>query len=637
MTPGTGAPPSRTGFPFGGGSDLRALHTEELTDLAARIRSFLVERVCRTGGHLGPNLGVVELTIALHRVFDSPRDVLLFDTGHQAYVHKILTGRADGFDALRQRGGLAGYPSRVESDHDVIENSHASTALSYADGIAKALRHRGRRDRAVVAVVGDGALTGGLAWEALNNIATAPYRNLTIVLNDNGRSYDPTVGGLGEHLARLRGDGRVAPKAPAPSPARPALRATAAHAPATVFEAMGLAYRGPVDGHDIGAMEVELRAAAAAERPTVVHCVTVKGRGYGPAESDEADCLHGVGVLDPSTGRPAKAAAPTWTSVFGTEIAAIGAERPEVVCLTAAMLRQVGLDTFARRFPERVFDVGIAEQHAVCSAAGLATGGLHPVVCVYSTFLGRAVDQLLMDVALHSLPVTFVLDRAGITGPDGPSHHGMWDTALLSVVPNLRLAAPRDAARLRGLLREAIAMDEGPTAVRFPKSAVGSDIDALTRMDGLDVLHRSRRLRLDVLLVAAGVMAGPCLDAARELEAQGIGVTVVDPRWIIPINPTLAHMAARHRLAVSVEDCTRTGSMGSMFVQVCADAGITTRLRVLGLPRDFIEHGSRAELLIEHGLTGTRIANEARRALSATVEHGRPPGGQDKESEGDRP
>ncbi|RNL82132.1 1-deoxy-D-xylulose-5-phosphate synthase [Halostreptopolyspora alba] len=589
--------------------DLRATPTECLDDLAARIRAFLVDRVCRTGGHLGSNLGVVELTLALHRVFDSPRDVLLFDTGHQAYVHKILTGRAGDFDSLRQRGGLSGYPSRAESIHDVIENSHASTALSYAEGIATALRHRGRPEGTVVAVIGDGALTGGMAWEALNNIGAGDHGRLVIVLNDNGRSYAPTVGGLFEHLARLReglhGD-----------------RDTSAQPPeATVFEALGLAYSGPIDGHDIIALEAALRAAADRGRPTVVHCSTAKGRGYAPAENDEADHLHGVGVLDPTTGRPVKTPLSTWTSVFGREIADIGAECPDVVCLSAAMVHQVGLGTFAHRFPDRVFDVGIAEQHAVCSAAGLATGGLHPVVCLYATFLNRAVDQVLMDVALRGLPVTFVLDRAGITGPDGPSHHGMWDITLLSVVPGMNVAAPRDATRLRDLLREAIGIDDGPTAIRFPKSAVGPNIDAVARMDGLDLLHRSRGLGLDVLLVAAGPMADPCLQAARELEAEGIGATVVDPRWIIPVNPSLVHLAARHESAVCVEDATRTGAMGTMLAQACADSGITTPVRVLGLPRHFIEHGARGELLAEHGVTGPAIAQAARRLL-----HGSPHG-----------
>jgi 1-deoxy-D-xylulose-5-phosphate synthase len=574
---------------------LRDLGPAELTGLAAQIRGFLVEKVCATGGHLGANLGVVELTIALHRVFSSPRDVIVFDTGHQAYVHKILTGRQDRFGTLRQAGGLSGYPSRTESEHDWVENSHASTALSYADGIAKALALRGEHDRRVIAVIGDGALTGGLALEGLNNLGAAPQRPVIVVLNDNGRSYDPTAGALARHLAALRTRRRRG---------RPVL-----------FEQLGFAYLGPVDGHDIPALESALRRAAATGAPAVVHAVTSKGRGYPPAEADEADRMHGIGVLDPCTGRQVEEPGQSWTQVFEDEITEIGAERPDVACITAAMLQPVGLTKFAGRFPSRVFDAGIAEQHAVCSAAGLAMGGMHPVVCLYATFLNRAFDQVLMDVALHGLPVTFVLDRAGITGPDGASHHGMWDTPILSVVPGLRVAAPRDPRRLRELLREAVAVDDGPTVVRFPKASAGAAIKAAARIDGLDVLHRSVGLPLDVLLIAAGVMAGPCAEAARALRGRGVGVTVVDPRWILPVHPTLVHWAARHRLVISVEDGSRTGGAGAVTAQACADAGVTTPVRVLGLPSRFIGADRRGRLLAEHGLSAQAITATALQAL----------------------
>ncbi len=595
-------------------ADLRSLDHAQLVTLAAQIRGFLVDKVCATGGHLGVNLGVVELTIALHRVFDSPRDVLVFDTGHQAYVHKILTGRRAGFDGLRQADAMSGYPCRAESVHDWVENSHASTALSYADGIAKALQLQGHSDRRVVAVVGDGALTGGLAWEGLNNLSadSGPGRPVIVVLNDNGRSYSPTIGGLARHLGTLR-DRYRRKAAPSTQP-----RASWPHVPETVFEHLGLAYVGPVDGHDIPALETRLRHAQSLNKPVVVHAVTSKGRGYQPAENDDADRMHGIDILDPATGRPAAPGKPTWTSVFGEAITQIGAKRPDVVCVTAAMLQPVGLRTFAARFPCRVFDVGIAEQHAVSSAAGLAMGGLHPVVCVYATFLNRAFDQVLMDVALHRLPVTFVLDRAGITGPDGASHHGMWDTSILSVVPGVRVAAPRDPASLRQLLHEAVDDPAGPTVIRFPKAAAGPDIPAVARMDGLDILHRSAAMPLDVLLVAAGVMAGPCLEAAALLQHRGIGVTVVDPSWIIPVNPALVHLAARHRLVLTVEDACRTGGMGSLLAGACADAAITIPVRTLGLPRAFIQQGGRGDLLSRHGLTAEQIAAVAATGLPDT-------------------
>ncbi|MFD9702444.1 1-deoxy-D-xylulose-5-phosphate synthase [Lentzea sp. NPDC059081] len=574
---------------------LRELPEDRLPALADEIRAFLVDRVCRAGGHLGPNLGVVELTIALHRVFDSPADRIVFDTGHQAYVHKLLTGRQQEFDSLRAPGGLAGYPQRAESPHDHVENSHASTSLSYADGFARAQRLLGEPHRRVVAVIGDGAMTGGMAWEAMNNLGSRGDR-VVVVLNDNGRSYDPTVGGLANHLAALR---------------------TGEHSGQNLFQALGFHYRGPVDGHDIAAVEAVLAETAALDGPVVVHCVTEKGRGYTPAETDEADRMHGIGVLDPVTGKAPASGSRSWSSAFAAELADLAAERPDVVGLTAAMLRPVGLLPMARRFPERVIDVGIAEQHAVTSAAGLAMAGLHPVVCLYATFLNRALDQVIMDVALHGLPVTFVLDRAGITGPDGPSHHGMWDMALLGAVPGMRVASPRDATQLAALLREAVDTSTGPTAVRFPKASVGAEIPAVATIDGLDVLHRTRSRPLDVLLVCAGVMAGPAVQAAEALAAEDIGVTVVDPRWLLPVNPTLVHLASRHQVVLTVEDGERTGGVGAALAQACTDAGVQAPVHNVGLPREFVEHGDRREILAEHGLTADALVRAARTALLA--------------------
>ncbi|WP_256107881.1 1-deoxy-D-xylulose-5-phosphate synthase [Streptomyces sp. ODS05-4] len=581
-----------------GPADLAALTAAELTALAAEIRAYLVDAVSRTGGHLGPNLGVVELTIALHRVFDSPREPILFDTGHQCYVHKLLTGRQD-FSRLRLTGGLSGYPARGESAHDLIENSHASTVLSYADGLARADEVLGRPGRPVVAVVGDGALTGGMAWEALNNIAAAPGRPVVIVLNDNGRSYAPTVGALTGALG--------------------ALRTGTLDEDRGFFASLGLPRVGPVDGHDIVALETALRRAREHGGPVVVHCVTEKGRGYPPAERDTAERFHAVGPIAPDTGEPLAAPPPDWTGVFAREMAALGAENPRLVALTAAMPGPVGLDPFARRFPDRVFDVGIAEQHAVGCAAGLAMGGLHPVVALYATFLNRAFDQLLMDVALHRLGVTFVLDRAGVTGTDGPSHNGVWDMSVLQVVPGLRIAAPRDAARLRALLREAVAVDDGPTLVRYPKGAVGPDIEAVARYGGCDVLATpegslggsGRAGGADVLLVSMGPMAGVCLAAADLLATRGIDVTVVDPGWVRPVDPALLDLATRHRVVVTVEDNGRTGGAGAAIAQALRDADLHLPLRDLGVPARFPAHAGRGEVLAEAGLTAVGIAGEA--------------------------
>jgi 1-deoxy-D-xylulose-5-phosphate synthase len=581
---------------------VRRLPAGRLPELAAQIREFLIDAVARTGGHLGPNLGVVELTIALHRVFDSPRDVLLFDTGHQAYVHKLLTGRQEGFGRLRRAGGLSGYPARSESAHDWIENSHASTALSYADGLAKAFAVRGERGRGVVAVVGDGALTGGMAFEALNNLGAAADRPVVVVLNDNGRSYAPTTGALAAHLARLT---------------RPAAGSGAASRPGNVFESLGLAYLGPVDGHDIAALEAALSRARELRRPVVVHCLTAKGKGFVPAETDDADRLHAVGVVDPATGRPCSAGAPSWTEAFAAEAEILGAERDDLVFLTAAMLRPTGLHPAARAFPGRVFDVGIAEQHAVTSAAGLAMGGLHPVVAVYSTFLNRAFDQVMMDVALHRLPVTFVLDRAGVTGEDGPSHHGMWDLGVLGGVPGMRVAAPRDGATLRLALREAVAHRDGPTAIRFPKGPLPAGLPAEESYAGFDVLRRPSAgvAGRSVVLVTVGAMAQAGCAAAALLEEAGAAVTVLDPRWIQPLSSELLELTACHDLVATVEDGSRMNGFGSRLALALHDAGARVPVRILGLPTAFLPQGRRDAVLAACGLTASGIAEAVRNAL----------------------
>ncbi|MEV6401021.1 1-deoxy-D-xylulose-5-phosphate synthase [Streptomyces sp. NPDC051907] len=615
-----------------GPRDLKALTCAELGELTQEIREFLVHAVARTGGHLGPNLGVVELTVALHRVFDSPADRILWDTGHQSYVHKLLTGRQD-FSKLRGKGGLSGYPSREESEHDVIENSHASTVLGWADGLAKAHQVLGRKDH-VVAVVGDGALTGGMAWEALNNIAAAKDRPLIIVVNDNERSYAPTIGGLANHLATLRttdGYERVLAWGKdvlqhTPLVGRPLYESLHgakkgfkdAFAPQGMFEDLGLKYVGPIDGHDVAAVESALRRAKRFHGPVLVHCLTEKGRGYQPALQDEADRFHTVGVMDPLTCEPlAPSNGPSWTSVFGEEIAAIGAERPDVVAITAAMLHPVGLTEFAERFPERVWDVGIAEQHAAVSAAGLATGGLHPVVAVYATFLNRAFDQLLMDVALHKCGVTFVLDRAGVTGVDGPSHNGMWDMSILQCVPGLRIAAPRDAERLREELREAVEVRDAPTVLRFPKESVGESVDAVLRIGRMDVLRRpDDPADAEVLLVSVGALASVCLQAAELLQGRGIHCTVVDPRWVKPVDEQLAPLAARHRLVAVVEDNSRSGGVGSAVGQALRDAGTDVPLRTFGIPEQFLAHAKRGEVLADIGLTPVEIAGRISAAMA---------------------
>ncbi|WP_345473575.1 1-deoxy-D-xylulose-5-phosphate synthase [Actinoallomurus oryzae] len=610
--------------------DLKRLEPEQLAQLAGEIRDVLVSVVSTNGGHLGPNLGAVELTIALHRVFDSPRDRILFDTGHQAYVHKLLTGRHD-FDGLRRRGGLSGYPSQAESEHDVIENSHASTALSYADGIAKAFQLRGEGDRFVVPFIGDGALTGGMAWEALNNIAAGKDRRVVIVVNDNGRSYSPTIGGLASHLADLRMTRgyehaldlikRTVPKAPVVG----GMAYDALHGikkgikdilqPQAMFEDLGLKYVGPIDGHDEAAVEHALRKAKAFGGPVIVHCITRKGYGYAPAENDDEEHFHSPGLFDPATGRKlAKSGGPSWTKVFSDEMVRLGAERPDIVAITAAMLHPTGLAAFAEVYPERTYDVGIAEQHAVTSAAGLAFGGMHPVVAVYSTFLNRAFDQLLMDVALHRLPVTVVLDRAGVTGDDGPSHNGMWDMSILQVVPGLRIAAPRDGARLTEQLREAVEVTDGPTVVRFPKGPAGDDVPAIERTGGVDVLSRSEDS--DVLLVAVGAMAGTAVEAAKLIGAHGIGVTVVDPRWVKPLDEKLVGLAAEHRLVAVVEDNVRVGGVGDAVARLLRDGDVDVPVRTFGIPQRFLDHAKRAQILTDIGLTPQGLARDITAAIA---------------------
>ena len=602
-------------------ADLRGLSREELTLLAAEIRDLLVQTVSRTGGHLGPNLGAVELTLALHRSFDSPTEPVLFDVGHQAYVHKILTGRAGQFGTLRQTDGLSGYPNRAESRHDWIENSHASTALSYADGLAKAFAIRGER-KPVVAVVGDGALTGGMCWEALNNIA-AGGRPVVIVINDNGRSYSPTIGGLAEHLAKLRLRpgyekmlGRV----------RGALERTpvvgppifdALHgmkrgikdlvAPQGMFEDLGLKYLGPVDGHDLDSLETAFALARGFDGPVIVHCVTRKGFGYAPAENDQADQMHQSRGFDPETGVALASSGRTWTNVFADELVRLGEERDDIVAITAAMCEPTGLGEFSRRFPDRMFDVGIAEQHAVTSAAGLASGGLHPVVAVYATFLNRAFDQVLLDVALHKLPVTFVLDRAGITGDDGPSHNGVWDLAILGVVPGLHIAAPRDETRLRAQLRDAVGYSDGPTVVRFPKTPLPAEVPAQRSVGRVDVLAEPDTGDTDVLIVAIGATATDALAAADTVRSAGFTVRVVDPGWVTPVAEELVRLAEQAGLVVTVEDGSAAGGVGTRIAQAATAAAVAAPIRQIGVPTRFPAHGKVADVRSWAGLTGQGI------------------------------
>jgi 1-deoxy-D-xylulose-5-phosphate synthase len=624
-----------------GPRDLDALTDEQLLELAEEIRAFLIEQVAKSGGHLGPNLGVVELTIALHRVFDSPRDPIIWDTGHQSYVHKLLTGRQD-FSRLRKKGGLAGYPQRSESDHDIVESSHASSSLSWAEGISRAFHMSGQHDRYVVAVVGDGSLTGGMTWEALNNISHDNNRNLIIVVNDNGRSYAPTIGGVARFLASVRSQGSYrAFKSTAEnifgffgSPGRALYRGIRGGTRGflsyfanneALYSNLDIKYLGPIDGHNIHDIEVALGQAKQKKAPVIVHVITEKGRGFEPALSDEADQFHAVGQIDPVTGESLESSnSVSWTGVFSEEMVAVAKENPSVVGITAAMLRPTGLHAMAKKFPDRVLDVGIAEQHAVASAAGLAYGGMHPVVAVYATFINRAFDQVLMDVALHKAGVTFVLDRAGVTGPDGPSHHGMWDLSILQVVPHIRLAAPRDAKRLREELREAIAVNDAPTVLRFPKGSVSAEIEAVRRnSDGVDVL--SAAAHKDVLIVAVGTMAHLAMEVRDRLADQGIGATVVDPRWVIPVASSIIELARDHRIVVSIEDGIRVGGIGTRIRQELRAAGVDTAVDEIGLPDEFLDHASRDEILEDVGLSAQHIArNLVAQVLGMKVPVARP-------------
>lgn len=609
-----------------GPRDLDALTHDQLDELAREIREVLVASVSKTGGHLGPNLGVVELTIAIHRVFDSPRDPIIFDTGHQSYVHKLLTGRQD-FSTLRQTGGMAGYPQRSESEHDIVESSHASSSLSWADGISKAFEMTGQGDRHVVAVVGDGALTGGMTWEALNNISDDNTRNLVVVVNDNGRSYAPTIGGMARFLNSVRTKQSYrtlhlrsrSAFDKLGSPGRAIYRGVRGglhgflsrfSGNEALYSNLDIKYIGPIDGHDERAVEEALRQAKSYGAPVIVHTITEKGRGYEPARRDVADQFHAVGQIDPETGESLEtASAPSWTSVFADELVSLAERDERLVGITAAMLRPTGLHRMAERFPSRVFDVGIAEQHAATSAAGLAFGGLHPVVAIYATFINRAFDQVLMDVALHKAGVTFVLDRAGVTGPDGPSHHGVWDLSILQVVPGIRIAAPRDSVRLAEELGEAVQVTDGPTVLRFPKGSVGTEYDAVRRTDdGVDVLVESERK--DVLIVTVGPMAGVGLEVAQRLEAQGIGATVVDPRWVVPVPDSVVRLAADYRILVSIEDGIRVGGIGTRIRQDLREAGVDTAVTEVGLPDEFLDHGSRGDILERVGLTPQHIARD---------------------------
>ncbi len=605
--------------------DLARFDIAELNELASEIRSFLIEKVSKSGGHLGPNLGIVELTIALHRVFESPKDPMVFDTGHQSYVHKLLTGRAGGFDKLRQRGGLAGYPSRSESEHDVIENSHASTALSWADGIARGFVIKGESERTVVAVVGDGSLTGGMAWEALNNIAASENLPLVIVVNDNERSYSPTIGGVATYLSTLRatkgyekfldwGKGVLERTPVVGHPIYETLHGVKKGikdivAPQGMFEDLGLKYIGPVDGHDILALEKALHQAKKFGGPVLVHAITEKGRGHAPAIKDEAEKFHAVGVVDPETGEPLNKSGDSWTKVFSQSLVTYGRQNPDLVAITAAMLGPTGLDKFQSEFPTRTFDVGIAEQHATTAAAGMAFAGLHPVVAVYSTFLNRAFDQLLLDVALHKAGVTFVLDRAGITGDDGPSHHGIWDMALTGIVPNAHVAAPRDGARLHELLGECLAINDAPSIIRFPKGAVAKDLPAFERRDGIDVLYRGESA--DILLVSVGAMAATAVEAAAHAYREGVGVTVIDPRWVKPLPASaIIAMANRHNRVVVLEDGIKHGGIASTISEIFREHGVETPIHSIGVPLQFIEHSKRTEILEDLGITVQNVARQ---------------------------
>lgn len=632
--------------------DLRGLTDEQLKSLASEIREFLISHVSATGGHLGPNLGVVELTLGIHRVFDSPRDSIVFDTGHQSYVHKLVTGRQD-FETLRQKGGIAGYPDRRESEHDIVESSHASSSLSWADGISRAHKINGENDRWTVALIGDGALTGGMAWEAINNIAADKDRKVVIIVNDNGRSYAPTIGGFANHLADIKTEFqshldkvRLDRRYDRTLDLMRQKLQQGGHfgqmvyrglhgmkagikdvmVPNGIFEDLGMKYVGPIDGHDQAAVEEALQSAKKFGGPVIVHALTEKGHGYAPARADKADQFHAVGVIDPETGKAVSSSSSvSWTSVFADEIKKIADQREDIIGVTGAMLIPVGLKPMAEAHPDRVIDVGIAEQHAIAMSAGLAYGGQHPVVALYATFLNRGFDQLLMDVALHKAGVTLVLDRSGVTGPDGPSHHGMWDLALLQFIPGLHLAAPRDEATLREELGEAVAINDAPTVIRYPKGSVGEPIPALERCeDGVDVLARvgetdAETGQRDVLLVAVGALAPLALAVSEKLAEHGVSSTVIDPRWVMPVPRSVINIAKDHRIVVSLEDGVRAGGVGARIRQEMRAAGVDTALNEVGLPAEFIMHASRNEIFEEVGLTPEKITADLLAQLSGDM------------------
>ncbi|WP_040312560.1 1-deoxy-D-xylulose-5-phosphate synthase [Gleimia coleocanis] len=620
-----------------GPADLKALREEQLPQLAQEIRKYLVDAVSRTGGHLGPNLGVVELTMALHRVFDSPADTLIFDTGHQAYVHKLLTGRLD-FTQLRQAGGVSGYPSRAESEHDVVENSHASTAISWADGISRERARQGN-ERHVVAVIGDGALTGGMAWEAINNLAESDDRNVVIVVNDNGRSYAPTIGGLAHHLDALRtspsyekalawGKKHLLSHGKPGEVAFEALHGLKTGvrelvAPNAMFAELGLKYIGTVDGHDSVALETALQRAKSLGGPVLVHVITQKGRGYTPAEEDVADRFHAVGVIHPETGLPLVPSRFGWTAVFADEIVKLADEDPTIVGVTAAMMAPVGLKPMFEKYPDRVVDVGIAEQHAVTAAAGMAFAGAHPVFAVYATFLNRAFDQVLMDVALHKAGVTFVLDRAGVTGDDGASHNGMWDISLMSMIPGLELASPRDEATLRAALQRAVTVKDAPTLIRYPKGALPDPILALESTEFGDVLAGSvTQVADEVVILATGSLAETGLEAAFQLsqavegDASDLTITVIDPLWMLPVKENLVKRLASAKLVVCLEDGLETGGYAANLREEMAKQKVFTPVVSKGIPKQFLQHASRGQIIHELGLDTEAVVATVRDYLA---------------------
>jgi 1-deoxy-D-xylulose-5-phosphate synthase len=615
-------------------ADVRNLDYAQLDVLAAEIRQFIVESVAVTGGHLGSNLGAVELTLAVHRVFDSPRDILLWDTGHQSYVHKILTGRKAGFAQLRQAGGLSGYPNRAESEHDWVENSHASTILSYAHGVATGVERTGT-DRKVVAIIGDGSMTGGMAFEGLNNLGHSG-RRVVIILNDNGRSYAPTVSRLSDSVSRLRlnpqyvyasgrieqlvrdlpGVGELAYSSL--QGLKAALREILE--PTAFFESLGVRYTGPIDGHDIAGVEAALRNASEFDGPIVVHVLTQKGRGYPPAEDDDEKCLHDAPpVFDPATGPPAGWAAPKgYTQAFTEELIDIAHEHPQVVAITAAMPGPTGLLPFQSRFPDRFFDVGIAEQHAVTSAAGMAMVGLRPVVAIYSTFFTRAFDQAVYDVGLHHLPVVFAMDRAGVTGPDGASHHGLLDMALCLKIPGMTVFAPSSAQELKAQLRSAVDL-EGPASIRYPRTAARqADSDEI----GIGLSARKVRSGRDVCIIGVGKMLEAAERAAAELEQRGVSVTVWDPRVLKPLDPAMVADAAQHPLVVTVEDGVRIGGAGSFIadaITTYAGGHQSPPVVVLGTPVEFLQHGDPSIILASLGLDAPGIVAAVDKARTGAV------------------